>query len=115
MRARARHHPLPPRGQLRWAYPLPECGASAAGQPAGFLPRGSEDSPPPPRPSARPPPFLPALPCSDHGEAIEVLALPLAGIDAFVTDERLGKSAGLLYALAWLQRTLREGGGALLA
>lgn len=32
--------------------------------------------------------------CSDHGEAIEVLALPVAGVEAFLADDTMGKSAG---------------------
>lgn len=52
----------------------------------------------------------PAEDCRDHGEAIEVLALPLAQLDAFLFDESLGKSAGLLFALTWLQARLAGGG-----
>lgn len=37
------------------------------------------------------------------GEAIEVLALPLAQADAFMADDALAKSPGLLYGLLWLR------------
>ena len=47
----------------------------------------------------------------DHGEAIEVLALPASSIPAFLQDESMGKSAGLLYALMWLQARLQLHGG----
>jgi len=36
---------------------------------------------------------------ADHGEAIEVVALPVEGVDKFLMDESLGKSAGLMFAL----------------
>ena len=38
---------------------------------------------------------------SEHGEAIEVVALPVDSVDAFMMDEKCGKSAGLLFALTW--------------
>ena len=34
-----------------------------------------------------------------HGEAIEVVALPATAVDAFLMDESLGKSAGMMFAL----------------
>ena len=37
-----------------------------------------------------------------HSEP-QVLALPVASIEAFVHDEAVGKSAGLLFSLVWLQ------------
>ena len=48
--------------------------------------------------------------CRDTGEAIEVLALPLAEAQAFMDDTALPKSAGLLYGLLWLR--CRESGAA---
>ena len=51
--------------------------------------------------------------CRDHGEAIEVLALPVAIIAGFLRDESLGKSAGLLFSLMWLQERLEAHGGQL--
>ncbi|EFN53752.1 hypothetical protein CHLNCDRAFT_58436 [Chlorella variabilis] len=49
----------------------------------------------------------------DHGEAIEVLALPVASIEGFLVDEELGKSAGLLFSLMWLQERLKAHSGQL--
>jgi UDP-sugar diphosphatase len=43
-------------------------------------------------------------------EAIETLALPWAGVAAFLADPALARSAGLMYALAWL--AARRGGAA---
>jgi hypothetical protein len=43
------------------------------------------------------------------GEAIETLALPLARVPAFLADPALARSAGLMYALAWLQGRLAAG------
>ena len=45
--------------------------------------------------------------CRDSGEAIEVLALPLAHADAFERDESIPKSAGLLFGLMWLRNQKR--------
>ena len=39
----------------------------------------------------------------DTGEAIEVLALPLADAQGFMDDAALPKSAGLLFGLLWLR------------
>ncbi len=50
---------------------------------------------------------------ADHGEAIEVLALPLDSINSFVFDQGLGKSAGILFSLSWLQQQLAQNGGRL--
>ena len=51
--------------------------------------------------------------CRDTGEAIEVLALPLAEAQAFMDDTALPKSAGLLYGLLWLRsRKLGAAAGA---
>ena len=44
-----------------------------------------------------------------------MLALPLAGIDAFLLDEGMGKSAGLLLSLMWLRSQLQRNGGRLFA
>lgn len=41
---------------------------------------------------------------ADHGEAIEVVALPVDAADAFLMDETLGKSAGLMFALTWARQ-----------
>jgi UDP-sugar diphosphatase len=38
---------------------------------------------------------------ADHGEAIEVVALPAAAVENFLFDESLGKSAGLMFALTY--------------
>ena len=38
---------------------------------------------------------------AEHGEAIEVVALPVDSLETFLMDESLGKSAGLLFALMW--------------
>lgn len=38
---------------------------------------------------------------AEHGEAIEVVSLPVESVDAFLMDESLGKSAGMLFALMW--------------
>jgi hypothetical protein len=42
-----------------------------------------------------------------------VLALPVSGIGAFIGDEGMGKSAGLLFSLMWLQERLAANGGQL--
>lgn len=34
---------------------------------------------------------------------LQVLALPVASIEAFIQDDAVGKSAGLLFSLMWLQ------------
>lgn len=49
----------------------------------------------------------------DHGEAIEVLALPVSSIQAFILDEGIGKSGGLLFSLMWLRERLEAHGGSL--
>jgi UDP-sugar diphosphatase len=38
---------------------------------------------------------------AEHGEAIEVVALPAAAVEKFLMDESLGKSAGLMFALTY--------------
>lgn len=38
---------------------------------------------------------------AEHGEAIEVVALPIDNVNAFLLDDSLGKSAGLMFALQW--------------
>lgn len=38
------------------------------------------------------------------GEAIEVLAVPMGTLDAFLEDDALPKSAGLQFAAMWLLR-----------
>jgi UDP-sugar diphosphatase len=50
---------------------------------------------------------------AEHGEAIEVLALPVGSVDAFLADETLGKGAALLYALLWARERLVAHGGRL--
>ncbi|KAH7619254.1 hypothetical protein Ndes2526B_g06212 [Nannochloris sp. 'desiccata'] len=42
---------------------------------------------------------------ADHGEAIEVVALPVAGAETFLMDESLGKSAGLMFVLTYAKST----------
>lgn len=37
----------------------------------------------------------------DHGERIEVLALPMANVDAFVTDSAVAKTSGAMFGLFW--------------
>jgi len=37
----------------------------------------------------------------DHGERIEVLALPLDNVDAFVTDSEVAKTSGAMFGLYW--------------
>lgn len=44
------------------------------------------------------------------GEAIEVLALPMANVDAFIADDAIVRSAGLMFGLLWLQARLAKGG-----
>lgn len=44
------------------------------------------------------------------GEAIEVLALPISSIDAFISDDAITRSAGLMFGLLWLQARLAKGG-----
>jgi hypothetical protein len=55
----------------------------------------------------RDPPHTDEGPCAhmrrDTGEAIEVLALPLADAQGFMDDTALPKSAGLLFGLLWLR------------
>jgi UDP-sugar diphosphatase len=41
------------------------------------------------------------------------MALPVSGIGAFIGDEGMGKSAGLLFSLMWLQERLAANGGQL--
>lgn len=48
-----------------------------------------------------------------HGEVIEVLALPVDQTNAFLFDETLAKSAGLLFAATWAQNQLVANGGRL--
>lgn len=45
----------------------------------------------------------------------QVLALPVASIQAFIGDESMGKSAGLLFSLMWMQERLEAHGGRLFA
>ena len=50
----------------------------------------------------------------EHGEAIEVVALPAASAREFSLDERLGRSTGLMFGLAWAGEQLARNGGSLL-
>ena len=50
---------------------------------------------------------------ADHGEAIEVLALPVSQARAFLLDDSLAKSAGLLFSLMWGQEQLLQNSGRL--
>lgn len=43
------------------------------------------------------------------GEAIEVLALPVKNIEAFIADDTIVRSAGLMFGLLWLQTRLAKG------
>lgn len=52
---------------------------------------------------------------ADHGEAIEVLSLPVASIPGFLFDQELAKSGGILFSLTWLQAQLARNGGRLFA
>lgn len=51
------------------------------------------------------------LPC--RLQVIEVLALPVEQADAFLFDQALAKSAGLLFTLTWAQKQLAANGGRL--
>eukprot|EP00803_Ostreobium_quekettii_P008707 evm.model.scf_1717.2 EVM.evm.TU.scf_1717.2 scf_1717:16428-20784(+) len=44
------------------------------------------------------------------GEMIELLALPVDQLDAFMSDTSLPKSTSLMFALMWLRRELEERG-----
>jgi len=55
-------------------------------------------------------PAAPGVGGGVEGEAIETLALPVDRVDAFLADPALARSAGLMYALAWLKARLRDGG-----
>jgi nudix-type nucleoside diphosphatase (YffH/AdpP family) len=48
---------------------------------------------------------------AEHGEAIEVVALPIDNVNAFLLDDSLGKSAGLMFALQWGRDRLLDNGG----
>lgn len=50
---------------------------------------------------------------SDHGEAIEVVALPIDKVDDFVMDEGIPKSSGAMFALSWGARQLFQNSGRL--
>lgn len=43
------------------------------------------------------------------GEAIEVLALPFDSVPAFVTDDTIAKSTGLMFGLFWAYTGLLNG------
>ena len=43
------------------------------------------------------------------GEAIEVVALPMASFDSFCADDSYAKSAGLVFGLGWLEKRVRSG------
>ena len=42
------------------------------------------------------------------GEAIEVVAVPMSRLDAFVLDPAIGKSPGLMFGLTWLRHIRRR-------
>lgn len=46
----------------------------------------------------------------NHGEVIEVVALPVEQVESFIADEKLGKSSGLMFALIWGCQRLKEHG-----
>lgn len=52
-------------------------------------------------------------PVPPRGSPPQVLALPTASIEAFIADESMGKSAGLLFSLMWMQERLEAHGGRL--
>jgi len=45
----------------------------------------------------------------DHGECIEVLSLPLEHTEAFVLDDTLPKSPGLMFGLIWAYHAIKSG------
>lgn len=51
--------------------------------------------------------------CRADGEAIEVLALPVARLQELIEDDSLAKSAALPFAFVWVQRQLEHNGGRL--
>lgn len=44
----------------------------------------------------------------DTGESIEILALPMDNAEAFIFDENLPKSPGVMFGVLWLQQKLRN-------
>lgn len=50
---------------------------------------------------------------AEHGEAIEVVALPVSSLEDFLMDENMGKSAGLMFSLVWGREQLRKNNGSL--
>jgi hypothetical protein len=46
---------------------------------------------------------------SDTGEAIEVLALPMSQSGAFLTNDDISKSPGILFGLMWLHAERSKG------
>jgi UDP-sugar diphosphatase len=52
---------------------------------------------------------------AEHGEAIEVLALPVAALDAFLLDDGVAKSSGAMFALQWGSAQLQRNDGRLFA
>jgi len=45
----------------------------------------------------------------DHGEVIEVVALPLANATSFILDDSIKKSPGLMFAMQWAQMGIMSG------
>lgn len=48
---------------------------------------------------------------ASHGEAIDVVALPVSSIDDFLVDETIPKSAGLMFSLLWGKERVEANGG----
>lgn len=44
------------------------------------------------------------------GERIELLALPLESVEAFVVDESISKTTGAMFGLLWVKSQLLSGG-----
>jgi UDP-sugar diphosphatase len=48
---------------------------------------------------------------ASHGEAIDVVALPVSSVDDFLIDETVPKSAGLMFSLLWGKERVVANGG----
>lgn len=48
---------------------------------------------------------------ASHGEAIDVVALPVSSVDDFLLDETVPKSAGLMFSLLWGKERVEANGG----
>lgn len=45
----------------------------------------------------------------DDGERIELLALPVANVGAFVEDESISKTSGAMFGLFWYTKVFSAG------